>query len=69
MGDRVRVTGVMPDEPYPLHIGSEGTVDWVNTWTDELTQQIGVTWDNGRTLMLIGRDPYEVIRRNDESQE
>jgi hypothetical protein len=30
IGDRVRITGVM-DDPDPIPVGTEGTVDWVNT--------------------------------------
>jgi hypothetical protein len=67
VGDRVRITGPM-DDPYPIPIGTEGTVDWVGKWFSEHTRQsmpppqIGVKWDNGRTLMLLGSDPYMVIR-------
>jgi Domain of unknown function (DUF4314) len=60
VGDRVRITGVM-DDPDPIPVGSEGTVDWVNTWTSELTRQIGVKWDNGRRLLLLDSDPFEII--------
>jgi hypothetical protein len=61
IGDRVRVTGVMRDDPDPIPVGAEGTVDYVGQWHDRLSQQIGVKWDNGRSLMLLGNDPYEVI--------
>jgi hypothetical protein len=61
LGDRVRVTGVMPDEPDPIAIGTQGTVSWVGQWTNEYTEQIGVDWDNGRRLILLSVDPYEVI--------
>ena len=60
IGDRVRVTGRM-DDPDPLPVGSEGTVDWIGQWTDELTRQIGVAWDSGRTLLLLPSDPFEVL--------
>ena len=60
VGDRVRIVGVM-DDPDPLPVGLEGTVDWVNTWTSELTQQIGVAWDDGRSLLLLPCDPYVVV--------
>jgi hypothetical protein len=61
IGDRVRVTGILPGDPDPLPIGAEGTVDWVNQWTDYLTRQFGVKWDNGRTLMLLGSDPFVIL--------
>ncbi len=60
VGDRVRVTGHM-DDPYPIPVGAEGTVNWVGQWNSEYTRQIGVKWDNGRTLILLGHDPYEVV--------
>jgi hypothetical protein len=60
LGDRVRVTGQM-DDPSPVPVGTEGTVDWVGSWTSPLTRQIGVLWDNGSRLLLLGGDPYEII--------
>ena len=61
VGDRVRVTGPMND-PDPIPVGTEGTVDWVGQWVSDYTRQIGVKWDNGRTLILLGGDPYQVIQ-------
>ena len=59
-GARVRLLN-MPDDPNPLPEGSEGTVNYVGKFPGE-GQQIGVKWDNGRTLMLIvGVDDFEVI--------
>lgn len=60
LGDRVRVTGPM-DDPDPMPVGSEGTVDWVGQWTSHYTRQIGVKWDNGRTLLLLAEDPFEIV--------
>jgi hypothetical protein len=60
VGDRVRVTGVIND-PDPVAVGVEGTVTWVGSWTSELTRQIGVKWDNGRTLGLIDGDPFKIL--------
>lgn len=57
----MQVTGHM-DDPHPIPVGAEGTVDWVGQWTCDLTRQIGVKWDNGRSLILLGGDPYRVIR-------
>lgn len=63
VGDRVRLTGVM-DDPDPIPVGSEGTVDWVNTWTDVLTRQFSVDWDgSSRKLMLLDCDPYRIVGR------
>lgn len=60
MGDRVRVTGLLPGDPDPLEIGLEGTVDWL-TPENAYFQQIGVAWDNGRTLNLLPNDPFVVL--------
>jgi hypothetical protein len=61
LGDRVRITGVMVGEPNPLPVGAEGTVDWIGQWLSEYNAQIGVQWDNGSRLILLGEDPYEVV--------
>lgn len=63
VGDRVRVTGILPDDPDPLTVGLEGIVDYVGQWQSRYTRQIGVRWDDGRTLMLLDGDPYIVVRR------
>lgn len=62
VGDRVRITGAMPEEPNPLPVGTEGTVTWVGQWISDLTRQVGVDWDNGSRLLLLGSDPYQVLR-------
>ena len=59
IGDRVRITGVM-DDPDPLPIGLEGTVDYL-TPVDYTLQQYGVKWDNKRTLFLLPHDPYVIL--------
>jgi len=64
VGDRVRVTGAMPDEPNPVPVGAEGTVTWVNTWTNQLTEQFAVDWDNvNSSIYLLGSDPWKVVER------
>jgi len=60
VGDRVRVTGAMND-PDPVAVGEVGTVDWVGSWSSPLTRQIGVKWDNGRSLGLIEGDPFAIL--------
>lgn len=62
VGDRIRITGVMRNEPNPIPVGTEGTVTWVGQWTSELTRQIGADWDNGSRLLLLDIDPYEIVR-------
>lgn len=55
VGCRVRVTGILPNDPAPLEIGDEGEVTMVTNW------QITVAWESGRTLMLLPGDPFEVL--------
>ncbi|MBF6341267.1 DUF4314 domain-containing protein [Nocardia abscessus] len=57
IGDRVRITGTMPEEKYPLEIDATGTVKRL----DPAVRQIDVRWDNGRRLMLLETDPFEII--------
>lgn len=62
VGDRVRITGVMPNEPNPVPVGAVGTVAWVNTWTNPLTEQFSVDWDDAKSnIYLLGGDPWEVV--------
>lgn len=58
VGDHVRITGIMPDDPCPLSIGATGTV--IRTAYGAISQ-IEVCWDDGRTLMLLPTDPFEII--------
>lgn len=60
VGDRVRVTGILPEDPAPLDIGEEGTVDYVTPPEWEF-RQYGVKWDSGRRLMLLPNDPFVVL--------
>lgn len=52
VGDRVRLVR-MNDDPDPVPVGTEGTVDYVAAVDlgDGRFMQYGVKWDNGRTLM------------------
>lgn len=56
-GDRVRMTGVMPNDPAPLPVGAIGTVREANA----ATRQIFVDWDSGPGLILLTTDPFEII--------
>jgi len=62
-GDRVRITGVMPNDPNPIPIGTEGTVREVH----EDVGQIHVDWDpdpvtrRSRGLILLTTDPFVVV--------
>lgn len=59
-GDRVRITGALPGDPDPLPIGLTGTVRRFNE-LDHQQSQVFVDWDNGRRLILLEVDPYEII--------
>ncbi len=62
-GDRIRLLA-MQDDPDPIQVGQAGTVVSVarhgggkDTWF-----QIDVSWDNGRTLMLVSPpDAFELV--------
>lgn len=59
-GDRVQMTGVMANDPTPLAVGEEGTVETVfNAGTPYA--QISVKWDSGRSLILLPEDPFRVV--------
>lgn len=59
-GQRVRMVGVMPNDPDPIPVGEEGTV--ISLVGSRTFPQIDVNWDSGRTLFLLPDDPFEVIR-------
>lgn len=63
VGDRVRLLAPVADDypPPGLPAGLEGRVTWVGQWTNELTRQVGVAWDNGRSLILLDGDQFAVI--------
>jgi hypothetical protein len=64
VGTRIELVH-MPDDPNPVPAGTQGTVDYVSgphqlpgdrhSW-----HQVGVKWDNGRTLSIIL--PKDTIR-------
>lgn len=56
-GDRVEMTGVMPDDPAPLPVGTTGTVTDIHPEVG----QILVDWDIDRTLILLTSDPYRIL--------
>lgn len=60
IGDRVRITGVMFDDPDPLPVGYEGTVTYVTPPEWDL-QQYQVDWDGTRTLILLPHDPFIIL--------
>jgi hypothetical protein len=67
-GDRVKITGVMADDPAPMEVGTEGTVDYVHDGGGGIGKQISVKWDNGRSLFLLPHDPFVVISRANQGE-
>lgn len=63
-GQRIKITGVLPEDPDPLPVGAEGTVTQVTELGGAipgLKAQICIDWDNGQTLFLIDTDPYTIL--------
>lgn len=60
-GDRVRMTGLMPDDPCPIEVGTTGTVTGVGGRIGGRVQ-IFVDWDTKRSLILLDTDPFEIVR-------
>lgn len=61
VGDRIRLLA-MPNDPDPVPVGSTGTVSHVFPPTSLGGQQVGVEWDNGRSLLLlVGVDQFEIL--------
>jgi hypothetical protein len=55
VGDRIEMV-LMPDDPDPIPTGTQGTIDYVTDVDlgrpNRPYTQIGVKWDNGRTLSV-----------------
>ena len=64
-GDRIRLAGPMHDDPDPVPVGTEGTVTYaaeINLGIMPTYVQIGMRWDDGRTLGLVcPPDKYDEI--------
>jgi hypothetical protein len=62
VGDRVEITGIMPNDPDPLPVGLRGTVEEI----PPMMGQIWVDWDadsegRKRSLILLVGDPFRVV--------
>lgn len=62
-GDRVEMTGIMPNDPDPIPVGMRGTVEEVVP----AVGQIWVDWDadsegRKRSLILLPTDPFRVVQ-------
>lgn len=63
IGDRIRLLS-MSDDPHPIATGQTGTVVGVSSFGEgkDRWHQIDVSWDDGRTLMLVSPpDQFEII--------
>ena len=63
VGDRIRLTG-MHDDPDPIRVVQIGKVVGIarHGAGKDVWHQIDVSWDNGRTLMLVSPpDTFEII--------
>lgn len=64
-GDRVRLVS-MSEDPDPIFVCQVGTVVGVarHSGGKDAWLQINVSWDNGRTLMLVSPpDVFEIVER------
>lgn len=60
VGDRVRVVGIMKDDPDPLPVGLEGVVTYVSP--PGPLEQYHVDWrPSGRCLSLLPHDPFIIL--------
>ena len=63
-GTRIRLNS-MEDPYHPILPGTEGEVDYVDD-----AGQLGVAWDNGRSLSLIpGEDSFRKLTQQEVAQE
>ena len=63
VGNRIRLLA-MHDDPDPIQVGQVGTVVGVTRHGGGQDEwfQVDVSWDNGRTLMLVSPpDVFEII--------
>lgn len=64
-GDRVELI-TMPNDPNPIEPGTRGTVILDPVWVFD-SWQIGMKWDNGRTLNLsVPPDRARIVALGDE---
>lgn len=62
VGQRIELVS-MPQEPNAMEPGTQGTVEFINPAPMLRMTQIGVKWDNGRTLMLsVPPDQFKIIK-------
>ena len=62
VGDKIELI-YMPNDPNPIPAGTRGTITGINNTPWDGETQISVSWENGRTLMLIHpTDSFRVIR-------
>ena len=75
IGQRVKLTAPMVNEnsswmpvEKDMPVGLEGTIDYVSVDDAHKYGQLGVKWDNGKTLGLIpGKDSFIVLPQEQPS--
>lgn len=75
VGKRIKLLGTMlnPDSNWmpveDIPIGTEGTIVFVNIHGDRRYDQIGVVWDNDRSLCIFPyKDHYEIFNGSPVAQ-
>lgn len=63
VGDRVKMVGIMPNDPDPIPVGMTGTITLVTPMSSPI-QQYYVSWDGPRSLCLLPGDPFVIIDRD-----
>lgn len=73
VGQRIELVS-MVDDPDPIAPGTRGIIDWVNPVSEVYGEpaffQLGVAWDNGRSLMVcVPPDVVRVLEPNEEGDD
>lgn len=63
-GDRIELLS-MPQDPDPIPTGTKGTITFVSEIRSMGFTQVGVKWDNGRSLMLsVPPDQFRILEND-----
>ena len=61
VGDRIKVTELMKNDPSPIPVGATGTVDSITLGLDGNIIQVKVRWDSKRSLYLIFPEDADIF--------
>jgi hypothetical protein len=65
-GDRIELLN-MHDDPHPIEVGTQGTVEDTQYLPYFKTHQVHVKWDNGRGLSLVmPPDQVKILVKEEE---